>query len=168
MDFYSLLGFQVSTQFRAGPAKAAWLEQQPGITGCRLELIEVPEYVLQEPEGMKRRAVDLMAQQQLLGHNHMALDVTAQIQQQQQSSNHNLTTWLEALNQTSLQRWNRTLRIALPPQQQMIGQGVYELAFLYDADGALVELLHKQTQLEQTVDSGWQPWEEGTSSLLNQ
>jgi hypothetical protein len=154
MNFYSLLGFQVSTKFRAGPARAAWLEVAGG-TSCRLELIEVPEYMLQEPPGKQRRAVDLMQQPQLLGHNHMALDVTRQIEFRGSA---NLTTWLTALNQTSIAQWKRALRVALAPQQQMIGQEVYELAFLYDADGALVELLHKQAVLEQTVDSGWEPW----------
>lgn len=73
IEFYSLLGFQVSTKFRAGPARAAWLEQ-PSSAGSsspyRLELIEVPSYMLNEPEGMKRRAIDLMQRQDLLGVSH--------------------------------------------------------------------------------------------------
>ena len=175
IEFYSLLGFEVSTKFRAGPAKAAWLEltgkssnsSSSQNTGCRLELIEVPSFVLDEPEGMKRRAFDLMDRQDLLGHNHFALDVTDQIASAAATSNSSssnnkrisdLTTWLETLNQTSIETSNRMLRVALKPQQQMIGQGVYELAFLYDADGALVELLNKQTDLTQPMRSGWDRW----------
>lgn len=182
IEFYGLLGFQVSTKFRAGPARAAWLElgarnsntntgqdndastQSGG--GCRLELIEVPSFVLDEPEGMRRRAYDLMDRQDLLGHNHLALDVTHQIAAAASCDDDNnssavvdLTTWLQALNQTSIRTSNRMLRVALEPQQQMIGQGVYELAFLYDADGALIELLNKQSELSQPMASGWEPWD---------
>jgi len=175
MEFYALLGFEPVTKFRAGPARAAWLELSSTTTTtksskndipsnttttttttpyCRLELIEVPSYMLKEPPGQRRRALDLMTQQELLGANHFALDVTSQIQQREFG---NLTSWIQSLNQTSLAQSNRMLRMALwPPQQQIIGQGVYELAFLYDADGALVELLNLQTVLEQPVTSGWE------------
>ena len=37
--------------------------------------------------------------------------------------------------------FGRQLRIALPPEQKVIGSQVYEMAFIYDADGALIELL---------------------------
>jgi catechol 2,3-dioxygenase-like lactoylglutathione lyase family enzyme len=160
IQFYSLLGFQVTTRFRAGPARAAWLEfpnQSTSVCSCRLEVIEVPSFVLNEPEGMRRRAMDLMERQDLLGHNHFALDVTEQIRQNKGMEN--LCDWMQALNQTSIDTYNRMLRIALEPQQQMIGQGVFELAFLYDADGALVELLNKQTDLKQEIKSGWEPWD---------
>ena len=181
-EFYSLLGFQVTTKFRAGPARAAWLElvspDDGGESGgCRLELIEVPSFVLEEPAGMRRRAYDLMERQDLLGHNHLALDVTQQIAEAAAAANINdndnqdsdeeesnpsritdLTTWLQALNQTSIDTSNRMLRVALEPQQQMIGQGVFELAFLYDADGALIELLNKQSELAQPMASGWERW----------
>jgi catechol 2,3-dioxygenase-like lactoylglutathione lyase family enzyme len=155
MQFYSLLGFEPTTKFRAGPAKAAWLEQA-GASNSRLELIEVPSYMLNEPEGMKRRAFDLAQRQEYLGYNHLALDVSAAIQQKGLS---NLTEWLDVLNEKSLEIFDKTLNVALQPQQRLIGSSVYELAFLYDADGALVELLHKQKDLEQQIDSGWEPWD---------
>ena len=75
IQFYSLLGFEVEAKFRAGPARAAWLTQLES-PSSRLELIEVPSYLLNEPEGMKRRAINLMERQELLGCNHLALDVT--------------------------------------------------------------------------------------------
>lgn len=179
MEFYSLLGFQVTTKFRAGPARAAWLElgssTDADTTGssCRLELIEVPSFVLDEPDGMRRRAYDLMDRQDLLGHNHLALDVTQQISEAASNWTHDdngstrgddlnqvtdLASWLQALNQTSIKTSNRMLRVALEPQQQIIGQGVFELAFLYDADGALIELLNKQSELVQPMASGWERW----------
>lgn len=156
IQFYSLLGFEPTTKFRAGPARAAWLEQ-PGILNSRLELIEVPSWMLNEPEGMKRRAPDLTQRQDMLGQNHFALDVSQSMKEQDMSS---LSEWVDMLNAKSLHMFGKALRIALAPQQQIIGNaGVYELAFLFDADGALVELLHKQNDLPQRIDPGWEPWD---------
>jgi hypothetical protein len=155
MQFYSLLGFEPTTKFRAGPAKAAWLEQN-GSSNSRLELIEVPSYMLNEPEGMKRRALDLMQRQDCLGYNHLALDVSASIQKKGFSS---LSEWLDTLNEKSVEMFGKSLRIALEPKKQLIGSGIYEIAFLYDADGALVELLRKKGDLPQEIDSGWEPWD---------
>lgn len=161
IDFYSLLGFQVQVQFRAGPARAAWLSL-PSSNATRLELIEVPSYILNEPAGMRRRAPDLMENAQELGYNHMALDVTAQIRQLQDGDidAKNLTNWMNRLDAASMQRFGRHLRVAVPPRQQMIGTAVYELAFIYDADGSLVEFLHLQAQVKsQNMTSGWDPWD---------
>lgn len=155
IQFYSLLGFKVEEKFRAGPARAAWLEQGPS----RIELIEIPSYILREPEGMKKRALNLMERQELLGWNHLALDVTGAIRKkQQESKSYQLDDWMHDLNITSLTSFGKKLRVALEPRQQMIGSSVYELAFLYDADGSLVELLNHQTDLPQKIDSGWEPW----------
>ncbi len=75
IQFYSLFGFEVEHRFRAGPARAAWLVNGGG--DCRrLELIEVPSYLLREPPGMKRQAINLQENPTMLGWNHMALDVT--------------------------------------------------------------------------------------------
>ncbi|KAL3928009.1 MAG: hypothetical protein SGBAC_012838 [Bacillariaceae sp.] len=161
IQFYGLLGYEVTTKFRAGPAKAAWLEHTPASTGTRLELIEVPSHILNEPEGQRSRAIDFMQRQDLLGMNHFALDVTGSIKSQGLES---LAEWMKKLNKKSLIEFGKNLRIALSPRQQMIGRSVYELAFLYDADGALVELLNKQTDLPQEIDSGWEPL--GGANLL--
>jgi catechol 2,3-dioxygenase-like lactoylglutathione lyase family enzyme len=157
IQFYGLLDFELKTKFRAGPARAAWLEQTgTSPTSTILELIEVPSHMLNEPEGMKRRALDLLQRQDLLGVNHFALNVSASIKEKGLAS---LSDWLDVLNEKSLKEFGKTLRIALKPQQQLIGSSVYELAFLYDADGALVELLHKQKELPQAIASGWEPWD---------
>lgn len=107
---------------------------------------------------MRRRAPDLMEQADALGFNHVALDVTAQIQV---AALGNLTAWMDQLNQTSVDRFGRGLRVAVPPRQQVIGKEVYELGFIYDADGCLLEFLHKQSELAQPLQSGWDPWDGG-------
>lgn len=154
IQFYFLLGFEVASKFRAGPARAAWLTTQS--ESSRIELIEVPSYLLNEPEGMKRRAMNLMERQELLGWNHLALDVTESLQAKGFLQ---LSEWMQDLNATSIQQFNRGLRVALEPRQQIIGDGVYELAFLYDADGALVEFVHRQSDVEQEMTSGWDVWD---------
>jgi len=191
MQFYRLLGFEEECRFRAGPARAAWLELADA--GTRLELIEVPSYMLiptssspgtagtspQSPSSSPvplPKAINLMNRQELLGYNHLALDVTAQIRhkeqqqlrrQQERDGKPNgdppqqlsLKDWIADLNATSLAQFNKTLRVALEPRQQLIGRDVYELAFVFDADGCLVELLHHQSRLQQDiVESGWEPW----------
>lgn len=161
IDFYGLLGFEPITKFRAGPARAAWLQQRitnsTTKSNTRLELIEVPSYILNEPEGMKRRALDLFERQDLLGLNHFAVDVSTTIKESKDLFD--LSDYLNSLNEKSLILFGKTLRIALQPKQQLIGKSVYELAFLYDADGSLVELLNKEKELPQDIDSGWEPWD---------
>jgi catechol 2,3-dioxygenase-like lactoylglutathione lyase family enzyme len=163
VQFYSLLGFEATDKFRTGPARAAWLEQRAGggggTTGGRLEVIEVPEYMLTQIEGTRVRAPDLMKLQAVLGHNHVALDVTPQIHAFSEGQTKSLQSWMDLLNEKSVQQFGKTLRVALPPRQQIIGDTVYELAFLYDADGCLVELLHEQSKLNRTIESGWEPWD---------
>ncbi|MEB3162767.1 MAG: hypothetical protein VKK80_06025, partial [Prochlorothrix sp.] len=57
----------------------------------------------------------------------------------------NLPQWLEILEQR-LQRVDcdppLTLKVLLPPTQQMIGDRVYEVAFIADGDGLPLEFLH--------------------------
>jgi catechol 2,3-dioxygenase-like lactoylglutathione lyase family enzyme len=216
LQFYSLLGLEATTKFRAGPAKAAWLQprQPPQHGGCqddkaeeeeetlregtrrrhrrsssggsnfRLELIEIPSYLLEEEESIAtattpKRAPDLMKHVTAMGLNHIALDVTSSIQQRLEESKKDnvdvdagdgprvtsstttglLSAWLEELNQQSVNQFGKTLRMAVQPYQTMIGNGVYELAFMYDADGTLIELLYLQTELPQTIGSGWDPTE---------
>eukprot|EP00970_Alexandrium_tamarense_P000884 scaffold103_cov193-Alexandrium_tamarense.AAC.15 len=179
ISFYSLLGFTVESKFVSGPAKAAWLLHERCLNNnnnnnnscvkSRIELIEVPSYMLNEPEGMKRRAVDLTKQEELLGLNHFALDVTGCIPRPNNDDGasedgtacalYQLKEWMDDLNALSLDKFGRTLRVALEPTKRIIGREVYEMAFLYDADGALVELLNHSGRLEQKVGDGWAPWD---------
>lgn len=155
IQFYSLLGFEPEAKFRAGPARAAWLTQ-PESPSSRIELLEVPSYLLNEPKGMKRRAMNLMERQELLGCNHLALDVTGSLERQGHTQ---LSEWMQTLNATSVERFGRGLRVALEPRQQIIGKNVFELAFLFDADGALIEFVNKQSNVEQEITSGWDVWD---------
>ena len=179
IQFYSLLGFEPSAKFKAGSAKAAWLEQRQAspingtLSPSRIELIEVPAYLLREPEGMKRRALNLWENQLYLGHNHVALDVTEIISNSDlppsspRSVDFLLSRWMELLNKKSLKQFRKSLRVALEAEQFMVGSNVYERAFIYDADGALIELLRKAGVTPTKIDplSGWErydgPWFEG-------
>jgi hypothetical protein len=158
ISFYSLFGYEVECRFRTGPARAAWM-RFPVDHSARLELIEVPSYMLQQ----QPRALNLLVRPDVLGYNHLALDVSAQIQKESESNpntnSSSLSSWIQGLNQTSVSLFNKTLRTAVyPPQQQIIGSNVYEIAFLFDADGCLIELLHNSNSLPQPVSSGWEPW----------
>ena len=143
----------------------------------RLELIEVPPYMLNEAENTIKKAIDLIQKESLLGLNHYAIDVTYYIQYLKEesdvlsssssssssSSYYGLDQFLEYIQGQSVQLFNKTLRVAVQPRQQVIGTQVYELAFLYDADGAIIELVRyiKEVDLKpgQVMDSGWEPWD---------
>lgn len=172
IKFYSLLGFDVESKFVAGPARAAWLlHGSSASTGqaSRIELIEVPGYMLDEPEGKVKRAIDLTRREELLGLNHLALDVTGCIPRPDNDGGaseggtacalYQLQEWMDDLNAHSIEKFGKSLRVALSPTKRIIGMEVYEMAFLYDADGALVELLNHSGTLQQEVGSGWEPWD---------
>jgi catechol 2,3-dioxygenase-like lactoylglutathione lyase family enzyme len=142
--FYSLLGFDEVVRFRAGPARAVWLQQEDS----RLELLEIPSHLA--PTTTPPLPLDTNR----VGYHHVALNVTAQVR----ALDDNLQSYLDHLNATSRQRFNKTIRLAVPPRQQIIGGQVYELAFVYDPNDCLVELLHEQSRLAQPVADGWEPW----------
>jgi catechol 2,3-dioxygenase-like lactoylglutathione lyase family enzyme len=150
INFYSLLDFEVETKFLAGNVRAAWLQQKN--QGVRIELIEVPSSMLNEPEGARRRAVDLMQRSDLLGLNHYAIDVTSSMKSKGMKR---LQEWIDQINVKSEKKFGKSLRIAVEPQEQMIGQHLYQLAFIYDADGTIVELLYQQRRFKQEMISGW-------------
>jgi catechol 2,3-dioxygenase-like lactoylglutathione lyase family enzyme len=180
MQFYSLFGFEPIVKFKAGPAKAAWLQQQNEQSSLspRIELIEIPRSILhaeEEEEGvvggsstptLKKRAPDLFQRIDLLGHNHIALDVTSSAQQLNCSTN--LQSWMEYLNVKSLALFNKTMRVALAPKQIMVQNGIYEIAYIYDPDGALVELICQGVTLPQNVSSGWEPIDDLSTFTFNQ
>ena len=43
-------------------------------------MLNIPGYLLSEPDGKKRQALNLLQSPELLGWNHMALDVTKSVQ----------------------------------------------------------------------------------------
>jgi len=166
VKFYSLFGYEIETKFRAGPARAAWLttsgrssKKGQSDAAARLEIIEVPSYVLDEKEGTIKRALDLMKHESLLGLNHFALDVTPHIESLKKEEYYGLDQFLEDINEKSKELFGKTLRVALDPRQQVIGNQVFELCFIYDADGCIVELVRYIKDLDQNIQSGWEPWD---------
>jgi len=180
----------------------------PPTQQSRIEIIEVPSYSLNEQPNQIKRSLDLIKYETALGLNHVALDVTECIrsvragkdlrseQQQQQTLEeeeiiacdlYNLKEYLYDLNKKSYLRFGKTLRVAVEPTKQIIGPYVYELCFIYDADGALIELLHysgitsaAEKYLESKNDDdevteeegdwmrwGWEPWD-GTGFVGSQ
>mmetsp|Transcript_32444 Transcript_32444/g.79081 ORF Transcript_32444/g.79081 Transcript_32444/m.79081 type:complete len:85 (+) Transcript_32444:341-595(+) len=64
---------------------------------------------------------------------------------------------MDELNARSAQKFGKTLRVGLEPFQQIVGSTVYELAFVYDPDGTLIEFVLQGKTLDQQVSSGWDP-----------
>jgi catechol 2,3-dioxygenase-like lactoylglutathione lyase family enzyme len=126
--FYEQLGFEVAERFTTGYALACWLERPGG----RLELIEIPE---------PTPAPDSFGDEHYTGYYHLSFDLTDQVA--------SLPDWLTALQQQFAQAAQaapdrlQPLQILLPPTQQMIGNRVYEVAFIADADGLPLEFLRQ-------------------------
>jgi catechol 2,3-dioxygenase-like lactoylglutathione lyase family enzyme len=121
MAFYEILGFVVVERFTAGYTLACWME---GLGG-RIELIQVPE---------PQAAADPFGDEHYVGYYHLSFDLTAEL------TATDLPSWLAALQA----RFTAVpLRVLLEPQQQMIGSGIYEVAFIADADGMPLELIRQ-------------------------
>ena len=172
--FYSLLDFYPVAKFRSGPARAAWLEHQPhgsgigdkespdnniGSNADRIELIEVPEEILYEGMDVearkqvpRKRALDRISNPAVLGWDHMCLDVTDSIRAM---STNNLQGWIDALNSRSQSKFGKDLRVALQPRVKVFGKGKYELAFIYDADGGMIELVNLVSDSGSEMESSW-------------
>lgn len=189
IQFYSLLGFNPVAKFRAGPARAAWLSFTNTTHATSqlqpiLELIEVPAHMIPASSNTNTstttppRAPNLIKYPTILGYNHVALDVTTQIRQHNTSNTDTNSTqqtatlqdWLNSLNEKSMQQYKKTIRVVVEPRKQIIGPYVYELAFLMDADGCLIELIHQIGNRANIVSSsnwtqssnmeyGWEPWD---------
>ena len=126
MAFYELLGFEVQERFTTGYTLACWME---GLGG-RIELIEIPE---------PRPAPDAFGDEHYVGYYHLSFDLSDRIS--------DLSTWLEELK-TKLGQLSQSdptlffpLTVLLEPQQQMIGETVYEVAFIADRDGLPLEFI---------------------------
>jgi catechol 2,3-dioxygenase-like lactoylglutathione lyase family enzyme len=130
--FYEQLGFQVCERFTAGITLACWME---GLGG-RIELLQVPQ---------PRPAADAFEDEHYTGYYHLSFDLTHQID--------HLPDWLaqlqarfEQASQTSEQV--QPLKVLLEPKQQVIGDRVYEVTFIADADGLPLEFLRMMATLE--------------------
>lgn len=129
--FYQQLGFEVKERFTTGYTLACWLE---GLGG-RIELIQIPE---------PKPAPDAFFDQHYVGYYHLSFDLTAQTE--------NLTDWIEALRHRVFQvETLPPLTVLLLPEQQMIGDRLYEVAFIADTDGLPLEFIRVLEQLPATA-----------------
>lgn len=124
--FYELLGFVVKERFTTGYTLACWME---GLGG-RIELIQIPQ---------PKPAADAFGDEHYVGYYHLSFDLT--------HSTPALPIWLEGLKQTFSQAATeqpdqfQPLKVLLEPEQQMIGDRVYEVAFIADTDGLPLEFI---------------------------
>ncbi len=124
--FYELLGFTVKERFTTGYTLACWLE---GLGG-RIELIEIPE---------PKPAPDAFGDEHYVGYYHLSFDLTNLVS--------NLPSWLDNLKKEFLKASQdcpqqiQPLKVLLEPQQQMIGDHLYEVTFIADADGLPLEFI---------------------------
>ncbi|MEM9087294.1 MAG: VOC family protein [Cyanobacteria bacterium P01_F01_bin.53] len=119
--FYEQLGFTVTTRFTAGVTLACWME---GLGG-RIELMQVPE---------PRPALDAFTDEHYTGYYHLSFDLSDQVD--------SLPSWLKHL-EGKVAASGGELSVLLEPQQQQIGEDIYEVAFLADTDGLPLEFIRR-------------------------
>jgi catechol 2,3-dioxygenase-like lactoylglutathione lyase family enzyme len=130
--FYEQLGFQVCERFTTGITLGCWME---GLGG-RIELLQVPE---------PRPAADAFHDEHYTGYYHLSFDLSEQTD--------DLPTWLAQLKARFEEASVRSgqvmpLKMLLEPTQQIIGDRVYEVAFIVDTDGLPLEFLRMMGPLE--------------------
>jgi catechol 2,3-dioxygenase-like lactoylglutathione lyase family enzyme len=124
--FYEQLGFTVNERFTTGYTLACWMT---GLGG-RIELIQIPE---------PKPAPDSFHDEHYVGYYHLSFDLT--------NSTSDLSSWLTELEQkiatlrASEPDKLAPLQVLLQPEQQMIGDRVYEVAFIADIDGLPLEFI---------------------------
>jgi catechol 2,3-dioxygenase-like lactoylglutathione lyase family enzyme len=124
--FYEQLGFVVNERFTTGYTLACWME---GLGG-RIELIQIPQ---------PHPTADAFNDEHYTGYYHLSFDLT--------ETTTDLPQWLEAVQAKfaeaaeSQPEQVSPLKVLLEPNQQMIGDRVYEVAFIADADGLPLEFI---------------------------
>jgi catechol 2,3-dioxygenase-like lactoylglutathione lyase family enzyme len=130
--FYEILGFTVRERFTTGYTLACWLEGALG----RIELIQIPDPL---------PAPDAFGDEHYVGYYHLSFDLT--------ESYPDLGSWLAQVKGQLQEASNRDpdlyppLRVLLEPQQQMIGENIYEVAFIADTDGLPLEFIRRLERL---------------------
>ena len=126
--FYETLGFIVTERLTSGYTLACWMED----LGGRIELMQIPE---------PKPAPDAFNDEHYVGYYHLSFDLTETVP--------DLTDWLASLQQrfaqASLEQIEQyqPLKILLQPEQQQIGNFVYEVAFIADTDNLPLEFIRK-------------------------
>ncbi len=124
--FYEQLGFEVCERFTTGYTLACWLE---GLDS-RLELIEIPN---------PKPAADAFTDEHYVGYYHLSFDLT--------QTTPDLPNWLTDLKKRFIEavdnnsQFLQPLVVLLEPTQQQIGNCIYEVAFIADADGLPLEFI---------------------------
>lgn len=124
--FYEQLGFTVCERFTTGYTLACWME---GLNG-RIELIQIPE---------PKPAADAFSDEHYVGYYHLSFDIT--------DITPNLVNWLTGIKERFVTAADNQpemvhpLKILLEPTQQQIGENIYEVAFIADADGLPLEFI---------------------------
>jgi catechol 2,3-dioxygenase-like lactoylglutathione lyase family enzyme len=131
--FYELLGFTVQERFTTGYTLACWMAGWDS----RIELIQIPQ---------PQPAADAFGDEHYVGYYHLSFEITAEIIAAMAMNAADLPDWLAALQRRFEQAAAtnpqvQPLTILLEPEQQMIGDRVYEVAFIADADGLPLEFL---------------------------
>ncbi|YAF98533.1 MAG: VOC family protein [Nodularia sp. CChRGM 3473] len=125
--FYEQLGFTVCERFTTGYTLACWMT---GLGG-RIELIQIPE---------PKPAPDAFADEHYVGYYHLSFDLT--------EITSDLPSWLTSLQeQMALVAELPPLKILLEPTQQQIGDRIWEVAFIADADGLPLEFIRSLVKL---------------------
>jgi catechol 2,3-dioxygenase-like lactoylglutathione lyase family enzyme len=134
--FYEQLGFTVTERFTTGYTLACWMEGLKGKINGRIELIQIPE---------PKPAPDAFADERYVGYYHLSFDLTEIVA--------DLPSWLSSLRERfAVASQNHPdellpLKVLLEPTQQQIGNSIYEVAFIADADGLPLEFLRAIAKL---------------------
>jgi catechol 2,3-dioxygenase-like lactoylglutathione lyase family enzyme len=131
--FYEQIGFVMEQRFTAGSTLACWMVGTAGTVamGGRLELLQIPE---------PNPAADAFGDEHYVGYYHLSFDLTGDLTGDLTALGSSLPDWLTGL-QDKLQAIDQELTVLLQPQQQMIGDRLYEVAFIADPDGLPIEFL---------------------------
>ena len=124
--FYERLGFTVQERFTTGYTLACWME---GLDG-RIELMQIPE---------PKPAPDAFNDEHYVGYYHLSFDLSSKVD--------DLPSWLEQLQASfATSEEHHPLKVLLEPTQQMIGDRVYEVAFIADTDGLPLEFIREMKE----------------------
>ncbi|MDJ0715411.1 MAG: VOC family protein [Prochloraceae cyanobacterium] len=124
--FYQQLGFKVKERFTTGYTLACWME---GLGG-RIELIQIPE---------PKPPPDAFGDEHYVGYYHLSFNLSDRVT--------DLPTWLKDLQNSfsdaakSNPELFQPLKVLLEPTQQIIGDRVYEVAFIADSDSLPLEFI---------------------------
>ncbi|MBW4577850.1 MAG: VOC family protein [Aphanothece sp. CMT-3BRIN-NPC111] len=133
--FYEQLGFSVCERFTAGITLACWME---GLGG-RIELLQIPQ---------PRPAPDAFGDEHYVGYYHLSFDIT--------NASADLPSWLASLQERCAEAVQaqpdqfQPLKVLLEPTQQMIGDRIYEVTFIADADGLPLEFIRLLGNVQQS------------------